>query len=238
MLPERSVLVDLDGVLNTGVDALYQTSLDEFVLAMNLLGFDAQEVRAKFWAEHNMYFTNQGYGNPTGWEELMEYVGEALHDTYHMVLADDIRADFRTIASSVHAPVPTSPLAENGLIALADYGYHLVCYTLGSSEWQGVRLHQTGLGRYFNEIAITNKKNLTALKKIRPHKGTWVVGDSPTHDIVPALEEGLRCVLIESVPPKFADESVYPTVRASCFYDAALDILEADNLRKREPTAA
>lgn len=96
------------------------------------------------------------------------------------------------------------PGMHETLIRLEKDGYRLGLFTGGDVEVQMNKVHQLNLERYFGDrIFITSHKNTAAFQRMlerldsRP-EDTWMVGNSPRTDIIPALESGAHAIYIPS----------------------------------------
>jgi putative hydrolase of the HAD superfamily len=118
-------------------------------------------------------------------------------------------AQARTFATWVFEATPAlRPGAEEVLERLAET-YRLVLFTAGDPEVQWARIRASGLAGYFDQVRVTPRKTVDSWRSLLrelPARAdtTWSVGNSVRSDINPALELGLRCVLISA--PTWAHE--------------------------------
>lgn len=84
---------------------------------------------------------------------------------------------------------------------LAARGHDLVLLTKGDPAEQRLKIEASGLARHFRETHVVREKDvgtyraLTASAALDPQR-TWMVGNSPRSDILPALAAGLGAVHI------------------------------------------
>ncbi len=78
-----------------------------------------------------------------------------------------------------------------------------ILYTLGNEDEQLFRLNSVSLLHYFKDIFVVLHKNEAALAQILSKldldpKSTWMIGNSASNDIKPALNKGLNCIWLHS----------------------------------------
>lgn len=94
------------------------------------------------------------------------------------------------------------PFMEKTLKELASRGHELCLYTGGDESVQRSKVRQLKLERFFdNRIFVTPHKTSEVLDRMITHKAwdrkrTWMIGNSPRTDIVPALKAGIHCIYI------------------------------------------
>ncbi|KIL39438.1 HAD family hydrolase [Gordoniibacillus kamchatkensis] len=94
------------------------------------------------------------------------------------------------------------PDMDDTLRTLQGAGHRLFLYTGGDEAIQRKKVRETGLQRYFDDrIFITHHKNADFMRSLVERHGfdtssTWMIGNSVTTDVVPALAAGLNCIHI------------------------------------------
>ncbi len=79
--------------------------------------------------------------------------------------------------------------------------HDLLLLTKGDHEEQAHKIARSGLAQYFRRTVITPEKNaetyrdLVVTAMLDPAR-TWMIGNSPRSDILPAVEAGLRGVFV------------------------------------------
>jgi len=78
-----------------------------------------------------------------------------------------------------------------------------VLYTLGNEDEQLFRLNSVSLAHYFKDVFIVLHKNEAALEQILlkldlDPKLTWMIGNSASNDIKPAVNKGINCIWLHS----------------------------------------
>jgi putative hydrolase of the HAD superfamily len=79
--------------------------------------------------------------------------------------------------------------------------HELTICTKGDPEEQNRKIDRSGLRPLFAHCAVVKEKNRAAYEHLAEVRGfdpdrTWMIGNSPKSDINPALEAGLRAVLV------------------------------------------
>lgn len=107
------------------------------------------------------------------------------------------------------------------LNTLKSAGCRLFIWTQGDEDVQKKRLAESGLEGFFEKVAITDDKSEHALRAQLVEwdldaKDTWLIGNSSSSDIQPAIQAGLRAIWVPayswrpSEPPKnFKDGTVF-----------------------------
>lgn len=147
-----------------------------------------------------------GYGSKV----FVRTLGECL---------ERLRRQPLTAAQTRHIAALASPLTkrdvrpfagvEETLAALARR-HRLLLLTKGDAGEQAAKLEASRLKSYFQAVHIVPEKNARTYRDlVRRHRLstelTWMIGDSPKSDILPAISSGLNAVLIESDHPWSGD---------------------------------
>jgi putative hydrolase of the HAD superfamily len=110
---------------------------------------------------------------------------------------------FRELGRSVYElQIDPYPNMIETLNELKAQGHILYLYTGGVSEVQIRKVNQLGLEYFFeNRIHVARHKTIEEMDRLlyRIHadrSNTWMVGNSPRTDIVPALEAGIHAIYI------------------------------------------
>jgi putative hydrolase of the HAD superfamily len=79
--------------------------------------------------------------------------------------------------------------------------FQLLVFSKGDYEEQLGKVRRSGLEAYFDKAIIVGEKNAQAYQKIVSEQGlsaqdTFMIGNSPRSDIIPALEAGLWAVFV------------------------------------------
>jgi putative hydrolase of the HAD superfamily len=79
--------------------------------------------------------------------------------------------------------------------------HSLTLFTKGDPEEQRLKIDRSGLAGYFDHAAIVREKNEDAYRVLAHERSldaerTWMIGNSPKSDILPALSAGMNAVLV------------------------------------------
>ena len=79
--------------------------------------------------------------------------------------------------------------------------HSLTLFTKGDPEEQRMKIDRSGLAEYFEHAAIVKEKNVAAYRALALERdfaehATWMIGNSPKSDILPALSAGFHAVLV------------------------------------------
>lgn len=215
---QESILMDLDGTLNDA-PAVYGHTLDTFSDLMEGLNFHPVAARrAVLEADH----IKSVAGHPPTRERFPNSMVEAYSAlcanagiTPHV---DILKASYLLGRSAHDTLAPLLPGAEELVKALAAR-YVLHIYTMGDREVQQRRVTETGMGAYFSTIQVVNTKDEDILRGVlqtlarRGHpRVTWVIGNSPRSDIIPALICGLQAIWVGDPGYSYDDVEMPPNL--------------------------
>ncbi len=99
-----------------------------------------------------------------------------------------------------HHPINIMPEVSSTLEALRDR-YRLMLFTKGDYEEQSSKVSRSGLEEHFDRIEIVREKDTGAyhdlvLRHSLHCHSTFMVGNSPRSDVLPALEAGLWAIFV------------------------------------------
>jgi len=102
--------------------------------------------------------------------------------------------------SIIERPIELIAGVEETLEYLSER-HHLTLFTKGHSEEQLFKFSRSALGDYFHGVRVVHEKDAAAYEAMvaearMERESTWMIGNSPKSDILPAMEAGLRTVLI------------------------------------------
>jgi putative hydrolase of the HAD superfamily len=111
--------------------------------------------------------------------------------------------DLWKIGMSVATQLPKQIPQAREVLEILSRKYTCILYTLGDEEQQLFRLNTVSLAQYFKHVFVVLHKNEDALRNIlfklnlNP-VSTWMIGNSASSDIGPALRAGLQCIWLRS----------------------------------------
>jgi putative hydrolase of the HAD superfamily len=196
---ERAVVFDGDDTL-WDTQVLYDMAKNEFFQVLGDLGFARDVVATKFAEIDVGNVERLGLSRlrfPTSMRQTYEFLCEATGEG----VRDDVSAHVARIAGRVFESTPVvRPDAVEALSLIGAY-YRLVLFTAGDEEVQWMRVRQSGLQSRFDVVEVLPQKTSETWARLLRSKGlrasaTWSIGNSVRSDINPALDLGLRCVLV------------------------------------------
>jgi putative hydrolase of the HAD superfamily len=112
--------------------------------------------------------------------------------------------DLKTVMDFAHAILERPMELIDGVaetIAELSERHSLTLFTKGDAEEQRLKIDRSGLVHYFEHCAIVKEKNeiaynILASERGFKHEATWMIGNSPKSDILPAIGAGLNAVLV------------------------------------------
>jgi putative hydrolase of the HAD superfamily len=190
------LIVDADDTLWEN-NIYFERAFDEFVAFLDHSSLTAPEVRAALDAIEAINAKVHGYGSLN--------FGRNLRETYERLCErqideGDLQAVMRFAERILECPMEVIEGVEETLDYLA--GRHdLTLFTKGHPDEQKLKVERSGLGRYFNHMAIVKEKDAPAYRKLVQERAmdparVWMIGNSPKSDVNPALEAGLNAVFI------------------------------------------
>lgn len=200
--PVGLVVFDADDTLWATAPVM-SSSLDRCQRLVEAAGYDGARWRS-LHTENDIAMTHHGVppvvSFPTaarkGYEALMKEVGAPVDPTVASRIFDAAAAAFTT-------PAVNYPGVARVLSQLKNAGYTLVLLTKGDAHTQALRVVQSGLGSYFDDVQIVPAKSEAVFRAIALRNGMdadkcWSVGNSLPSDINPALAVGMKGVWIDA----------------------------------------
>jgi putative hydrolase of the HAD superfamily len=200
-----NIILDLDGTLIDS-PSLYKKAGEEFnalVLSSlppdTLSDEDVSQIRDATDAANSAFgWSRYRFPGSLG-EAYMRIVGSMPYPHLQLnplVLAQCVEIGFKVFRTK-------APLLPNALptVAALATSHDLYLYTKGDPDVQQKRISDLGVIHMFKDVGITPTKTsetLAAFLKIHhlDPASTWYVGDSMAEDIKPAVENGMRAVLV------------------------------------------
>ncbi len=131
--------------------------------------------------------------------------GLNLQQAYRHLAEDEIGEEDLAHVMSLAVRILEQPIeliegVEETLEQLARR-HDLTLFTKGHPEEQRMKVDRSGLARHFAHTAIVKEKDGAAYRRLVTERGfdpedTWMIGNSPKSDINPAIEAGLKAVLV------------------------------------------
>ena len=190
-----TLLIDADDTLWENITVFY--AINERYAAWVVPGLDPTEIGLELDAIQKSFVGTFGYGRKTFEHSLIEGVRRFAG-------REPTEADLARIAELVR-PLQWEELEPyDGVVdTLERLGEknRLILVTKGNDREQRSKIERTGLGAYFSALEILAEKTPAEYARIvNDHEidpaDSWMIGNSPRSDILPALEVGLGAVHI------------------------------------------
>lgn len=170
---------------------------ERFLISLEVHGVGRDAARDRLNATERKNLSVFGYGSRAFAHSVAEAFSslapglprEAADDLVQMALAIGEREVMEML-----------PGVREGLERLSR-AYRLILVTKGDREEQERKIERSGLAPYFSDVEVVEEKtaamyrDLVVRLQLDPAR-TWMIGNSPRSDINPALEAGLRAVLV------------------------------------------
>lgn len=190
-----TLLIDADDTLWENITVFY--AINERYAQWVAPDLDAEQIGLDLDQIQKSFVGTYGYGRETFEHSLIEGVRRFADREPN----DDDRAHITDLVRPLQwEQLELYDGVEDTLTALKD-SHRLILVTKGNHEEQMSKVDRTGVGKYFEALEILAEKTpaeyarLVAEHDLDPDD-TWMIGNSPRSDILPALEVGLGAVHI------------------------------------------
>ena len=194
--PGQNLLIDADDTLWEN-NIYFERAIANFISFLNHHEYTPDQVREVLYDVERENIRQHGYGMNSFaialvkcFEQLsVEPLTPALHETIHGI----------AYAIAEH-PMELLPEVPETLADLAQR-HHLFLVTKGNITEQTGKFERSGLQEHFTAIEVVAEKNALAYNSLVEkyclvREQTWMIGNSPSSDINPALEAGLHAVFV------------------------------------------
>ena len=190
-----TLLIDADDTLWENITVFY--AINERYAQWVAPDLDAEQIGLDLDQIQKSFVGTYGYGRETFEHSLIEGVRR---------FADrEPSGDDRAHITELVGPLQWEELelydgVEDTLATLKD-SHRLILVTKGNHEEQMSKVDRTGVGKYFEALEILAEKTPAEYARLVAEHDldlddTWMIGNSPRSDILPALEVGLGAVHI------------------------------------------
>ena len=194
--PRQHLIFDADDTLWEN-NVVFEGVIADFIAWLDHPGLTAAEVRAVMDGIEREHAADYGYGTKV-FELTLEATVRRLRDG-RLTPADEeqietLMARLRWDRLDIIDGVPET-LAE------LRRRHDLLLLTKGDQEEQVRKIERSGLAELFRRTLVTPEKTeatyrgMVAGERLDPAR-TWMIGNSPKSDILPAVAAGLRAVFI------------------------------------------
>jgi putative hydrolase of the HAD superfamily len=194
--PGLTLLIDADDTLWEN-NVYFDTVIERAASRLEAYGVPAATMRETLLAIERKRTQVHGYGSMnfgTSLEVLCEHVG--IGDTI-----DDLRPFIRAeVASLRRKRIEIRPGVPETLSYLRRR-HRLVLFTKGNHDEQWEKVVRSGLRDLFHQVDVVREKDQNAYEDAARRLGarptdTWMIGNSPKSDILPARAAGLGAVFV------------------------------------------
>ncbi len=192
----QSLIFDADDTLWEN-NIYFERAFDDFVEFLDHSKLSTAQVRDILNETEMANAKIHGYG--------AQNFGRNLQQAYRHLAEREIREQDLVRVMALAERILEQPVELiEGVKETLEYvaGRHdLTLFTKGHPEEQRLKVDRSGLGPYFAHTAIVKEKDTPAYRLLVEQRNldparTWMIGNSPRSDINPALEAGLRAVLV------------------------------------------
>lgn len=194
---KQALIFDADDTLwENGV--FYENAVEAFIALVDHAHLSPTEIRAVIDQVELTTIKQHGYG-PEGFELSLRLCWNSLHDL--AVTPAEIGDRIATLCDPLRdMEIALLEGVAETLAELAEH-HHLYLLTKGSERVQRRKIERSLLSPRFVETVVVPDKttevydDFVASRSLSP-EDTWMIGNSPRADILPALEAGLGAVLV------------------------------------------
>lgn len=194
--PGQNLLIDADDTLWEN-NIYFERAIADFITFLDHKTHTPNEVRKVLYDVEREVIREHGYG--------MDSFANALVWCFERLSVDPITPllhnQIRSIAYKI-AEHPMELMAEvPETLTFLSQRHRLFMVTKGNITEQIGKLEHSELKQYFTAVEVLVEKNVTAYRSLIDKYGlvrenTWMIGNSPSSDINPAIEAGLHAIFV------------------------------------------
>ncbi|MEO8372624.1 MAG: HAD family hydrolase [Candidatus Solibacter sp.] len=195
-MTRQFLIIDADDTLWEN-NIYFERAFEQFVAFLAHSSMAPQEVRDILDEIERTNAKIHGYGSLN--------FGRNLAECYrHLAEREISEADLATVIRFAERILECPMEVIDGVAETLEYlaGRHdLTLFTKGHVDEQRLKVDRSGLGQYFQHLAIVKEKDTAAYRRLVAERGmepaaTWMIGNSPKSDVNPALAAGLNAVFV------------------------------------------
>ena len=192
----QNLLIDADDTLWEN-NIYFERAIANFISFLNHHEYTPDQVREVLYEVERESIRQHGYGMTSFAASLVRCFEQLSVEPLTPALHDTIRGFAFAIAEH---PMEILPEVPETLADIAQR-HHLFCVTKGNILEQTGKFERSGLKQHFTAIEVVAEKDAPTYKSVVEKYGlirdqTWMIGNSPSSDINPALEAGLHAVFV------------------------------------------
>lgn len=226
---KQTIIFDGDDTL-WKTQPIYRSVIDEFYRKLREQGFKSPEVRPVFTSinrkllkEIKLSSKRLGLAMSGAYEAMCQKSGVTCQTTIVKELLD--------LSQQVYIRPPEPMEGVHEVLSSLKQNFQLIFYSGGVEETQVNRLKSLSLDHYFGDrVFVVDKKDEETLGVILQSCGlrpdaSWMVGNSPKFEMIPALRLGLSCIWMHT---SFWKEELESITLNRVF--VAFDLNEVENI--------
>lgn len=192
----QNLLIDADDTLWEN-NIYFERAIANFISFLNHHEYTPDQVREVLYDVERENIRQHGYGMHSFAMALVKCFEQLSVEPLTPALHETIRGFAYAIAEH---PMEILPEVHETLADLARR-HHLFLMTKGNVLEQTGKVERSGLKQYFTAIEVVAEKDAPTYhavvnKYALVREQTWMIGNSPSSDINPALEAGLHAVFV------------------------------------------
>lgn len=192
----QNLLIDADDTLWEN-NIYFERAIADFITFLDHKTHTPDEVRAVLWEVERETIRAHGYGMRSFANALVGCFERLSVEPVTPALHDQIKAIAYKIAEH---PMEILPEVPETLADLSQR-HQLFMVTKGNFIEQTGKLERSQLKRHFTAVEVLAEKNAPAYRELVDRYGlvpekTWMIGNSPSSDINPAIKAGLHAVFV------------------------------------------
>jgi putative hydrolase of the HAD superfamily len=194
--PGQNLLIDADDTLWEN-NIYFERAIADFISFLDHKTHTPDEVRLELWDVEREVIQHQGYGMHSFANALVGCFERLSVDPVTPHLHEQIKAIAYKIAEH---PMELMPQVPETLADLSQR-HRLFMVTKGNTTEQIGKLERSELKLHFTAVEVLSEKDAAAYRGLVEkyglvHDQTWMIGNSPSSDVNPALEAGLHAVFV------------------------------------------
>jgi putative hydrolase of the HAD superfamily len=178
-------------------NVLFERALDDFVDWLVRPSLDRERIRTVFRELEAANLVAHGYGSKV----FLGTLADSFEQLMHRPVNDAERRQLDELTAALREQrVELIPGVADTLAALGRR-HRLQLLTKGERNEQQRKIDVSGLVRFFEAVDIVPEKDVEAYRRLAKEYGlpvddTWMIGNSPKSDILPARAAGMNAVFI------------------------------------------
>jgi putative hydrolase of the HAD superfamily len=194
--PRQNLLIDADDTLWEN-NIYFERAIASFISLLDHKTHTSDEVRLVLWDVEREVIRQHGYG--------MHSFASALVACFERLSVEPVTPELHNRIKGIaykiaEHPMEVMPEVPETLAYLAQR-HRLFMVTKGNITEQTGKLERSELKRHFTAVEVLMEKDAQAYRGLVDkygllHENTWMIGNSPSSDINPALAAGLHAVFV------------------------------------------